>query len=157
MEKEYYQGTKSEGWIEIPNNVARSAAFCEWVGTRPAALYIYLQSYVVRGEVPKVGGICLYKDYFLKGKLVARWSQRKIAEHFNKSQSVISRHINQLVEAGFIKIHSHKVPNSKEYFYIYELGTHNHANAQTWYMIQHFALRALEEELEKESVSYELE
>ena len=42
MDKEYYQGTKTEGYITIPNNVARSTAFCKWVGTKPAALYFYL-------------------------------------------------------------------------------------------------------------------
>jgi len=148
--------TKKEGYIKIPNNIARCKAYCKWSKTAAATTYLYLQSWIIRGKVKKVCGVDLLKDYFRKGHLVARWSQKSIAKHFDIGQSAVSKHMTSLTEAGFIKIIKYKIPHRREYFNIYDFGTHDFAGNESTYLMQHFGLLALEEELARESARSEL-
>jgi len=147
--------TKKEGYIKIPNNIARCKAYCKWSKTSAATTYLYLQSWIIRGKVKKVCGVDLLKDYYRKGHLVARWSQKSIAKHFDVEQPAISKHIKSLTEAGFIKIIKYKIPNRREYFNIYNFGTHDFAGNESTFLMQHFGLLALDEQLARELERYE--
>lgn len=162
MTKQIYRDkeTKGPGFILISNDVIRSKAFTEWNGTASAKLYFYFQSWIIRSDDVDTGYVDIYKEFFLKGKLAAKWSQQELANHFKCSQPAIYKQLKILLEKEFVIKHSYNIPNSRKHFDVYEFGTHNFDGVNNLYALQYFGKCALQEklerELEKNSDRYEL-
>jgi len=152
--------TDGPGFILMSNDIIRSKAFTEWNRTASAHLYIYFQSWIIRSPDANTGHVNIYKEYFLKGKLAAKWSQQELANHFNCSQPAIYKQLKILLAKEFVIKHSYNIPNSRKHFDVYEFGTHNFDGVNNLYALQYFGKCALQEkldrELEKNSDRYEL-
>lgn len=112
------------GYIAINDEIIRrSESFAEFSISREYGLYIYLATYIVRGEMKSNKFLKLYENFYLKGMLASRWSQIDMAKHFNKSQQTISRWAKKLEKRGLIRIYKVRI-NGKLYS-VYVLGTIN--------------------------------
>jgi len=101
--------------------------FNRFLATREGAITQFLIRHIIR-EPHKIIKMNedMRKDFigFVDdGKLVARYSQEKLAEIYGVTQSVISRNLKKLNEYGFIKIIRKRVGKHKEMICYYQLGT----------------------------------
>ena len=49
------------------------------------------------------GAHYIYKEHFLNGRLVGRYSQDKMEEYLGTSQGAISKYVKELEQEGYIK------------------------------------------------------
>lgn len=94
-------------FIKIEHDYMRTPEYLDFMSNKKCAVYYFLLSAVIREskEVknPIHKAFYIYKEHFLKGRLVARYSQKKMAEYFKTSQSQISIRLNKLEKDGLIK------------------------------------------------------
>lgn len=55
-------------------------------------------------KISSHGAHYIYQKHFLKGQLVSRYSQKKMAEYLETSQSRVSKYVKELAKDGFIKL-----------------------------------------------------
>ena len=113
------------GFVAINNDYYRTPEyikFCKLVRSR----YLeFIVAHLIRESEyvkdPSHGAYYIYKNHFVEGELVARFSQEDMAEYFGTSQSNMSRELTQLEKAGFIK----KITRctSKAKILYYQVGT----------------------------------
>jgi DNA-binding HxlR family transcriptional regulator len=81
--------------------------YIDFFKRRKALVYYFLEASIIRGsdEVKNIdhGAHYIYKEHFLKGQLVGRYSQEKIGEFLGTSQSRVSKSLKELENDGFIK------------------------------------------------------
>lgn len=115
----------SEAFIKTKNEFYRNPKFIEFRKSIKSMVYEFLQAAIIRGskEVrnPMHGAFYIYKQHFLKGQLVSRYSQKKMAEYLKTSQSAISRYLKDLEEEGFIKKFTKKTQYGIACYY--QMGT----------------------------------
>ena len=112
--------------IRIQNEFFRTPEFIDFFKQRKSDVYYFLAAAIIRGskEVKFYlhGGHYIYQQHFLKGQLVSRYSQKKLAKYLKTSQSRISKYLNDLEEDGFIKIIKRPI-NAKGTILYYQFGT----------------------------------
>ncbi|WP_286820740.1 hypothetical protein [Desulfobacter sp. UBA2225] len=89
-------------------------------------VYYFLFAAIIRGskevKIRGHGAHYIYEKHFLQGQLVSRYSQEKMAEYLETSQSRISKYIKELAEDDFIKIIERKTA-AKGIILYYQFGT----------------------------------
>jgi len=97
----------SESHIRIKYDYYRTPEFIDFRKQRKSLVYEFLLTSVIRGsnEVknPIHPAFYIYKEHFLKGQLVGRYSQEKIAEYLKTKQSKVSIYLKELEQDGLIK------------------------------------------------------
>lgn len=138
--------------LRIDNEILRSKLYAKFMWTREAAVWFYLCSWIIRGEMSNHGlGKKLYEDFYLnQRKLVARWDQEKIAEHFGiSSKGYISRLLKKLDKdwdiIKTVKIQSY---NSHQ-INVYVLGYIDGLGCEHLYFTQKFRKHIADENLSK--------
>ena len=98
------------GFTRFENSYLRTPEFIEFISTSAFPTYWILYSSIVRpsemSKDPAYGGHFIYREYFTRGKLVARYSQKNLAKYRgfkSTSQSSISRHTDELEQKGLLK------------------------------------------------------
>ena len=146
--EEYIDGYGSEPHLKIPIRFTRSYLYLDWVNSfLEYKVYMYLQSYIVRGKSYKSRLITeLYNSYYLNGKLAARWGLNQLANFFNTQKSSISRVLTNLEKKGFIK--KDVVILYGKRINVYILGIHfNDIHPNTEYLFAHLGFtRAIAEQ-----------
>lgn len=124
-------------YFSLYNRLTRCRAFLKWTKTIECRIWLYLQSYIIRGRKASTGRINLYKDYYMKGYLVARWSLEDIAKAVDiKSVGYVSHALRNMETKGLIRIH--KVRVGKSALSVYEFGTHNFSGKESLYADLYF-------------------
>ncbi len=112
--------------IRIQNEFFRTPEFIDFFKQRKSAVYYFLLTAIIRGsEMVKNryhGAHYIYQQHFLKGQLVSRYSQEKMAKYLKTSQGRISKYVKELANDGFIKI-IERPTNAKGSILYYQLGT----------------------------------
>lgn len=94
--------------IRIKNEYFRTPEFIRFIKTTKSTVYFFLLSAVIResARIKMVvhGGHYIYKAHYLKGELVSRYSQERMAEYLGTSQPRISSYIAELEKNGLIKV-----------------------------------------------------
>ena len=115
----------SESHIRIENKFLRNPEYIKFDKSVKSTVYRFLQAAIVREskEVKNYtyGAKHIYIEYFLKGKLACRYSQKKMSEYLQTSQGRINKYLKELEEDDFIKIIKEKTPFGELCFY--QLGT----------------------------------
>ena len=97
----------SESHIRIKYDYYRTPEYIDFKKQRKSLAYEFLLTSVIRGsnEVknPIHPAFYIYKEHFLKGQLVGRYSQEKIAEYLKTKQSKVSIYLKELEQDGLIK------------------------------------------------------
>ena len=97
----------SESHIRIKYDYYRTPEFIDFRKQRKSLVYEFLLTSVIRGsnEVknPIHPAFYIYKEHFLKGQLVGRYSQEKIAEYLKTKQPKVSTYLKELEQDGLIK------------------------------------------------------
>jgi DNA-binding Lrp family transcriptional regulator len=110
--------------IRIKNDYFRTPEFIRFLKTAKSTVYFFLLSAVIREstDVKKVfhGGHYIYRAHYLKGELVSRYSQEKMAKYLETSQPRISSYIAELEKEGLIKVI--KLPTRKGVISYYQVG-----------------------------------
>jgi len=134
-----YSGNRGIGFLSIPITLLRDDNFTRWTGTAEWRLWSNLYSWIIRGPMRIELGQYLFKNYFQKGKLVARWSQEELARKLGlKSKGHISNLLNSMVNKGMLKKEPFMWYGKKTYAYVF--GTHDgepHRN-ETLYAFVYF-------------------
>lgn len=109
-------------------DLMRTTAWNDFNKSPEAKVYWFLFPWIVRAPVNS-GGWKLYEDYFMDGKLVARWSQENMAAHLRVSKKTIITDLNSLAKKKFI-VKLKKTVHQKT-GWIYQFGTHDfHGNEE---------------------------
>lgn len=115
----------SESHIRIGHDLMRNSEYIKFDKGVKSTLYRFLQAAIVRKskEVKNYtyGAKYIYNEHYLKGRLVSRYSQKKLAEYLQTSQSRVNNWLKELEENGFIKILKIKTQYGKLCYY--QLGT----------------------------------
>lgn len=117
--------TMSESHIRIKYDYYRTPEYIDFKKQRKSLVYEFLLTAVIRGsnEVknPIHPAYYIYKEHFLKGQLVGRYSQEKIAEYLKTKQPKVSTYLKELEQDGLIK----KIvkPTKKGNSLYYQFGT----------------------------------
>lgn len=84
----------------------RTVEFIRFAKRVKRTMLEFVVAHVVReSEIaadPNYGGNWIYKNFYLKGMLVARFSQEDIAKYFETKQSHVSEYLSELEEDGLI-------------------------------------------------------
>ena len=107
-----------KGFTKTTYALIKDKFSAELLGHPAYGLYDYLRGYICRAEKYYKGHIDIYKDYYCKGLLASRWGIERLADHFSKSKSTISRQLQSLEDLGYIKIDKVKVANKVCNIYI---------------------------------------
>lgn len=142
-----------ESCLIVPHKVARCKEYLKWTGTLEFKVWMYLQTYIVRDPDMKTGALNLYKDYYLKGKLVSRWSQENLAAYLGSDQGNISKALKRMESKKIIKIHKRNIRSVR--VNIYEFGYHNFEDRETLYAHKFFIKMAAAERLSRFGMSKE--
>jgi len=134
------------GFIATDNEYFRTPEFIKFAKKRERLQLEFVIAHVVRDSEdvrsPRHPAHFIYKEYFLKGKLVARFSQTDIAKYLGTKQSHVSERFTRLEEGGFLK----KIPvctkDTKILYYQVgtwsgELGVQDGPNAYTEHLWFH--------------------
>ena len=94
-------------YIKINNDYLRTPEYIKFNKATKSTVYFFILSSVIR-ESENIknhiqGANYIYNEYYIKGDLVGRYSQKDIAYYINTSQSRISKYTNELEQDGFIK------------------------------------------------------
>jgi len=107
--------------ITFPVEVLQYDGYLRWHGTIESRVWMCLLGYIIRSPNAKTGSLDLYNRFFIRqSKLVARWSQEKIAKKINSEKSSVSKALKRLEKKGFLKIH--KIRRGRMTINVYELG-----------------------------------
>lgn len=137
----------TEQFLKIPFSAARNKEYLKWAGTSEAKVWQYLASYIVRESNGSGFGSVLHKKYHKNGILVARWNQKDIAKNIGlNSKGYISDLLNSMVAKGILKKHSE--PWNGKNLNVYEFGTYNKENGESWHAFTHFKKIAAKKTLE---------
>ncbi len=94
--------------IRIEHEYYRTPEFIDYANKKKRLVYEFILQSVIRDSTEakdfRYGGHYIYKNFFLAGKLVGRYSQDNIAKYLNTQQSHISTYIKELEKDGLIKI-----------------------------------------------------
>jgi hypothetical protein len=155
IEKDEFYGYRKIPGIYIPHNINRMDEYLNWDGTPEHKIWSYLQTYIIREPVRKPGPVNIYKEYYQKGYLAARWSLVKLSKKFgyNPESGYVSKLLNKLNDKGMIKIRKHRV--GKSWISVYEMGTHNFAGAEELYALKYF-LKDIHKEKLKDRFNLEI-
>ena len=125
MKKDNFDGQKREQHFPIPLRFLRDGRFLRWLGTTEGKVWLYLCSWVLRGEMRNSFCSYLHKKYYLgKNKLVARWSLQNIANTLElRSVGGISSALKELERKEFIIRYPEMLYGKR--VWAYELGTHS--------------------------------
>lgn len=111
--------------MRIDFDYYRTPEFIKFSKLARSTVLFFLISAVVRDseEVrhPSHGGHWTYKNHFLKGRLVGRYSQKNIAKYLETSQQSVSKELKKLEEEGFIRKIEVITNNCKVLYY--QVGT----------------------------------
>jgi len=99
-----------------------SKEFLNFCGTKPFGIYMHLFEHVIRKDINTGTVFKIYKDYYCKGKLAARLSQKRIADYLGLSERTVRRSIKILMDKGYIKKVTKRVGTKTCNLYL--LGTH---------------------------------
>jgi len=116
--------TKIFPWIHlrIPIHVARAKEYTLWNKRPEPCIYNLLHSYIVRAEQDNSLGNYIFEEFYLKGKLCARYSIEDLAKIAEMSTGAVSNHLNSMNKKGYIKIV--RVPWRSHRINFYEFGYH---------------------------------
>lgn len=136
----------SESHIRITNDFFRTPEYIKFFKLAKSSVYYFLRTSIIREskEVKKGemgGGYYIYKNHFCKNELVARYSQERMAEYLQTSQSRITGYLNDLEKDGFIKIIRRKVPSGMICYYQFGnwSGTYGESSyKETFWLDEHF-------------------
>lgn len=112
--------------LVIPIEVQQYNEYIKWIGTLEFRVWSFLVAYIIRSPRVKTGTLGLYNKYFMKEKLVARWSQEKIAKALGSDKSAISKAIDRLHKKGYLI--KHKIRRGRSTVCVYELGKFDFEN-----------------------------
>ncbi len=124
--KEKYpeEGKRGPQTYRIPFYLLDNNSFSEWMSTSQHRIWLRLYIHTVRGPMENALGLYIYNNYYKKGIIAVSYKQETIAKELNiKSKSFVSRHINEMIEAGIIKKHEDSFYGRQ--IFVYELGTHD--------------------------------
>jgi hypothetical protein len=97
----------SESHLRIRHDFYRTPEYIEFVKSRKYLVYYFLLTSVIReSKETKMHyhhAHYIYRKHFLKGELVSRYSQSKLAVYLKTSQSRISKYVHELENDGFMK------------------------------------------------------
>ena len=151
MKQDDFKGQKREQHFPIPLRFLRDGKFLKWLTSTEGKVWLYLCSWILRGEMRNEFCNYLYRKYFIgKNKLVARWSLQNIADTLElKSVGGVSSTIRSLEEKGFI-VKQPEILHGKR-VWAYEFGTHSGEPHfyEYLYVFTHFAKQKGEIILEK--------
>ncbi|MHA1482686.1 MAG: hypothetical protein ACTSQA_04515 [Candidatus Heimdallarchaeaceae archaeon] len=124
--KDDLEGKRTEPFLMIPIRIMKNKRFKRWMGTREFQLWAHLYESIIRQKMDNKLGNVLFREYYQKGILAARWDQKTIAVELGLSESsdgYISRLLSSMEKKGIIKKHKKRwyTKNLK----IYELGAHS--------------------------------
>jgi len=115
----------SESHIRIKNEFTRNPEYIKFDKRVKSTVYRFLQAHIIRESksVKKYtfGAQYIYREYFLKGMLVSRYSQTNMAQYLQTKQPRLNRYLKELEQDGFIKII--KIKASSGPLCYYQLGT----------------------------------
>lgn len=111
--------------IRINNAYYRTPEFIKFNKSIKSTVYFFLLSAVIRESsytksLSFTGGHFIYSKHYLKGALVSRYSQKRMAEYIGTSQPRISKYIGELEKDGLIKVI--KRPTEKGMILYYQVG-----------------------------------
>jgi len=125
-----------EPFVMLENNVIRNERVRKTL-KKSMMLYLYLRSYIIR-EKFKGDSLNLYKRFFLKGKLAASISIRKLAQELYMDEKTVSGYIQELSANRIIEIETISAgdafDNQKHNVYVF--GTHDSMKHETYYLNQ---------------------
>ena len=115
----------SESHLRICNNFFRTPEYIEFMKRRKSLVFYFLLSSVIReSKETKLHyhyAHYIYRKHFLKQELVSRYSQIKLGEFLQTSQSRISKNLKELESDGFIR--KIVVTTPKANILYYQFGT----------------------------------
>jgi hypothetical protein len=105
MDKEG-EGMKDNQFIVIGYNLLDSREYREIMTKRKGMemTYQWLRRHIVRAPMRNIYGNEVYKEYFLNGSLAASIGEEQLAQDLNISRSCIRDNLQDLAEAGLLKI-----------------------------------------------------
>lgn len=115
----------SEPYIKMYTKYFITPEYIDFFKRRKALVYYFLEASIIRGSNTVKQyfhpAFYTYKEHFLKGQLVSRYSQKKMEKYLGTSQGAISKYLKELEEDGFIK----KIirPTPKGNILYYQFGT----------------------------------
>jgi hypothetical protein len=147
----YSSGSNSRDedyYFSLYNRLARCRSFLKWTKTAEYRVWLFLQSYIIRSNKIPTGRINIYKNFYMKGVLAARWSLEDIAKAVDiRSAEYVSRLLGQMEEKGLIKIH--KIRVGKSTLNVYEFGTHDFNGKESLYVDLYFTRKRGQEIINK--------
>jgi len=97
----------SDSHIRIKNEYFRTPEYIDFKKQRKSLVYEFLLAAIIRGSDEVKNSIhpahYIYKEHFLKGQLVSRYSQDKIADYLKTKQPKVSTYLKELEQDGLIK------------------------------------------------------
>ena len=133
--------TNGEKKVELKlGSKKRRSFYC----SRPFEVYLHLFEHIIRKDIDTGKPFRLYKDYYCKGKLASRLSQKRIADYLGVTELTIQRNIKTLTDKGYIKKVTKRVLDKT--FNLYVLGTHED-NVEKLFLDDKFYEESLAEEL----------
>jgi len=102
-------------YVAINCDYYRTPEFIKFSKTIKSRILEFVIAHVVRGGGK--GRKYIYDNYYMKGKLVSRFSQDDIAEYFSTQQSHISTYLSQLEEMKLIRKLERYIGNTRLLYY----------------------------------------
>ena len=103
------------GYVAIENSYYRTPEFIKFSKKNISRILEFVIAHVVRGGGR--GRKYIYDNYYMKGKLVSRFSQDDMAEYFNTQQSHISTYLSQLEDMKLIRKLERFIGNTRLLYY----------------------------------------
>jgi len=102
-------------YVAINCDYYRTPEFIKFSKTIKSRVLEFVIAHAVRGGGK--GRKYIFDNYYMKGKLVSRFSQEDMAEYFGTNQGNISRYLSQLEEMKLIRKISRYVHKTKLLYY----------------------------------------
>lgn len=141
----------ADNFIKVMFNHLKVDEYVEFMSTPQYRVYMFLRCAIIRESAELVGiknnkmtrgAGRIYSDYFRdKRKLVSTYSLKNLSKYLNISKANLSRYVNRLNDAGFIKINKRTtelgLANDYEFgYYDGKFGTESYK--EHYYMDEHF-------------------
>lgn len=107
--------------IRIDNGYYKIPEFIEFSKAVKSTVYFFLVSAVIRKKNKLQKNNYIHDNYYLKGKLVSRYSQKNMAIYLKTSQPRLSIYIKELEQDGLVKT-LYRFVDGKRVLY-YQVGT----------------------------------
>jgi hypothetical protein len=111
--------TNGEKKVQVDFDSEELLDFC---GTKSFKIYLHLFKHIIRKNIDTGKPFKIYKDYYCKGKLAARMSQKRIADYLGVTEITVQRNIKTLTDKGYLEKVTKRV--AEKTFNIYVFGTH---------------------------------